>query len=102
MAIRSGGDSGGKCAVRGLSCDFQDDQQLKPVLRRDRRAQRKILRRMTTVRILRMVQNPLETVFAHAVWTISAGVRLREDAPGPDAPSESVGEKKEADRKSVV
>ena len=45
---------------------------------------------------MRMVQNPLETVFAHAVWTISAGVRLREDAPGPDAPSESVGEKKEA------
>ena len=62
---------GDLCAARDLVSDVQDDQRPGT----GHQVDRTIVRTMKQVRIWHMVQYPLQTVPAHAVWMMICSVR---------------------------
>ena len=72
-ASSHGGDV---CAARDLVSDVQDDQRPGTG---HQGVDRTIVRTMKQVRIWHMVQYPLQTVPAHAVWMMSCSVRIKEE-----------------------
>ena len=68
---KTSSDCGDLCAARDLVSDVQDDQRPGT----GHQVDRTIVRTMKQVRIWHMVQYPLQTVPAHALWMMGCIMR---------------------------